>query len=134
MLAGSGLPPEQIDQIGRTLQRANRETGLHFSVYLGDSLDGTTPREFVDRLLRSLGEAKARKAVVIMVAPQARRVEIATGSEVTHRVSDRACGLAALSMSGSFAGGDLFGGIQTGIRMLADTAGQGSRARVRVGR
>ncbi|MDQ1726843.1 MAG: hypothetical protein QOK14_888 [Frankiaceae bacterium] len=134
MLAGNALPPEQVDQIGRTIQRANRETGLHFSVYLGDPIDGSTPREFADRAHRALGEARARKAVLILVAPTARRVEIVTGSEVSHRVNDRACGLAALSMSGNFAGGDLAGGIVTGLRMLAEAAGQGARARVRVGR
>ncbi|MCU1677233.1 MAG: hypothetical protein JWM93_1991 [Frankiales bacterium] len=129
-----GLPAEQIDQIGRTLQRANRETGVHFSVFLGDPIDGSTPREFAERAHRALGDVRARRAVLILVAPSARRVEIVTGSEVMHRVNDRACGLAALSMSGNFAGGDLYGGILTGVRMLAETAGQGSRARVRVGR
>ncbi|MDQ1682365.1 MAG: hypothetical protein QOG52_308 [Frankiaceae bacterium] len=134
MLVGDALSAEQIDQIGRTLQRANRETGLHFSVFLGDPIDGSAPRDFAVHAHAALGDALARKAVLILVAPSARRVEIVTGSEVNHRVNDRACGLAALSMSGNFAGGDLPGGIVTGIRMLADSAGQGSRARVRVGR
>jgi uncharacterized membrane protein YgcG len=134
VLVGDALSAEQIDQIGRTLQRANRETGLHFSVFLGDPIDGSAPRDFAVHAHAALGDALARKAVLILVAPSARRVEIVTGSEVNHRVNDRACGLAALSMSGNFAGGDLPGGIVTGIRMLADSAGQGSRARVRVGR
>ena len=134
MLAGDALSPEEIDQIGRTLQRANRETGVHFSVYLGDPIDGTDSVDFADRAHRALGDALARKAVLILVSPTSRRVEIVTGSEVSHRVNDRACGLAALSMSGNFAGGDLVGGIVTGLRMLADAAGQGARARVRVGR
>lgn len=134
MLAGDPLESEQIDLIGRTIQRANRETGLHFSVFLGDPTDDSTPQEFADRAHRALGPDLARKAVLILVAPTARRVEIVTGSEVNHRVNDRACGLASLSMSGTFAGGDLAGGIVTGLRMLAETAGQGSRARVRIGR
>ena len=134
MLVGDALSPEQIDQIGRTLQRANRETGLHFSVLLGDPIDGSAPRDFADHAHAALGEALARKAVLILVAPSARRVEIVTGSDISHRVNDRACGLAALSMSTNFAGGDLSGGVVTGIRMLAETAGQGARARVRPGR
>ncbi len=134
MLAGSALSPEEIDQIGRTLQRASRETGLLFSVYLGDPIDGAAPVDFADRAHRALGAERARKAVLILVCPTSRRVEIVTGSETSQRVNDRACGLAALSMSGNFAGGDLVGGIVTGLRMLAEAAGQGSRARVRVGR
>jgi hypothetical protein len=36
---------------------------------------------------------------------------------------NRACALAALAMRASFANGDLTGGIVTGLRMLADSAG-----------
>ena len=50
--------------------------------------------------------------------------EVVTGEAAARRLSDRACALAALSMTTSFAGGDLAGGIVTGIRMLAEAAGQ----------
>ena len=36
---------------------------------------------------------------------------------------DRACALAVLSMTGSFAAGDLVGGIVNGLRQLSDQAG-----------
>lgn len=134
MPAGNPFPADQIDAIGRTLQRANRETGVHFSVFVGDPIDESTPREFAARAHRALGVDLAPKAVLVLVAPGARRVEIVTGSEVSHRVDDRACGLAALSMSSAFAGGDLYGGVITGLRMLANAAGQGARPRQRVGR
>lgn len=121
---------EQIDTISRAVQRASRTTGLHFSVIVGDPTDDSSPAQFAERAHKALGEPLARTAVLVLVAPGARRVEIVTGSEITHRVPDRACGLAALSMSSSFAGGDLVGGILTGVRMLADAAGQGQRPQV----
>jgi hypothetical protein len=37
------------------------------------------------------------------------------------------CALAALGMRAAFSGGDLTGGIVTGLRMLADAAGSVSR-------
>ena len=59
-----------------------------------------------------------------MVSPGDGLLEIVTGAESARRLSDRACALAALSMTTSFAGGDLVGGIVTGVRMLAEAAGQ----------
>ena len=53
-----------------------------------------------------------------------RQLEIVTGKESSRRLSDRSCALAALSMTTSFAGGDLVGGIVTGVRMLAESAGR----------
>jgi hypothetical protein len=47
-----------------------------------------------------------------------------TGEESARRLSDRSCALAALSMTTAFAGGDLTGGIVTGVRMLGDAAGK----------
>jgi uncharacterized membrane protein YgcG len=40
------------------------------------------------------------------------------GSELRGRLTDRDCALVALSMTSSFSGGDLAGGILQGVRML----------------
>jgi hypothetical protein len=61
--------------------------------------------------------------VLVLVSPGDRLLEVVTGETSSRRISDRACALAALSMTTSFAGGDLVGGIVTGIRMLAESAG-----------
>jgi hypothetical protein len=58
------------------------------------------------------------------VSPGDRLLEIVTGKESARRLSDRACALAALSMTTSFAGGDLTGGVVTGLRMLSESAGR----------
>jgi hypothetical protein len=47
-------------------------------------------------------------------------LEIVTGQRAARRLPDRICALAALSMTASFEGGDLAGGVVTGLRMLAD--------------
>lgn len=124
MPAGDAFTPRQADQIRQALASARAETGLHFSVYIGPA-EGDA-REHATRLHASLG-AEAPSAVLVLVEPERRRVEIVTGEIARRRVDDRAAGLASLSMATSFAGGDLAGGITNGVRMMAQSA---SRPRV----
>lgn len=111
----------QIRDISRAVAFSSEETGLHFSVFLGDA-EGE-PRPYAERLLAAL-EDDAAKAVLVLIAPGQRNVEIVTGSEAARRVNDRACALATLSMTSAFEGGDLVGGVIQGVRMLADAAGR----------
>jgi uncharacterized membrane protein YgcG len=119
--SGDPFSENQLREVSRTLRRASAETGLHFSLFIGP-VPGET-RQYAGRLLGALGE-RAPAAVLICVAPEERRLEIVTGEQAHHRLNDRACGLAALSMTTSFAGGDLVGGMLTGVRMLAESAGR----------
>jgi uncharacterized membrane protein YgcG len=111
----------QVRDISRACSTASSETGLHFSVYVG-AVEGDI-RDHAERLHAALGPRAAR-AVLVLVAPQDRQLEIVTGKESARRLSDRACALAALSMTTSFSGGDLVGGIVTGLRMLAEASGR----------
>jgi hypothetical protein len=61
--------------------------------------------------------------VLIAVSPGQRVVEVVTGAGAGRRLPDRACALAVLSMTGSFAAGDLVGGIVNGLRQMSDQAG-----------
>lgn len=99
---------------------AEQRSGLRFVVHVGPSAGGD-PRAHAERLLDVAG-----RAVVVHVDPEERRVEVVTGAEAARRLDDRACALAALAMSTSFAAGDLEGGLVTGVRMLADHAGPGA--------
>jgi uncharacterized membrane protein YgcG len=110
----------QIRDISRACSKATAETGLHYSVYVG-SVEGDI-REHAERLHAALGPLASR-GVLILVAPGDRQLEIVTGKDSARRLSDRACALSALSMTTSFAGGDLVGGITTGVRMLGEAAG-----------
>ena len=55
-----------------------------------------------------------RRELLALLSASARRVR---------RLPDRACALAVLSMTTSFAAGDLVGGIVNGLRQLSDQAG-----------
>lgn len=111
----------QVREISRSVSTASGESGLHFSVYIGP-VEGEI-RDHAERLHDALGPLAAR-GVLILVAPGDRQLEIVTGKVSFRRLSDRACALTALSMTTSFAGGDLVGGIVTGLRMLSEAAGR----------
>jgi uncharacterized membrane protein YgcG len=119
--SGEAFTNDQLRDIERVVDTANVETGLSFSVYVG-RVDGDI-RDEAERLHRSFG-ANATNTVLVMICPGDRLLEIVTGEESARRLSDRSCALAALSMTTSFAGGDLVGGIMTGVRMLAEAAGR----------
>lgn len=114
----------QLFRIDEALSAADRETGLTFSVYVSE-LDEPT-RAAAARLLERLPHPA--EAVLVAVSPGQRVLEIVTGADTVRRLPDRVCALAALSMTASFGGGDLTGGIVTGLRMLADSAAQGTRS------
>jgi uncharacterized membrane protein YgcG len=116
---GDAFTQRQADQIRHTLARARQDTGLHFSVYIGQT-DGDV-RAYARRLHSSLGNT-AEIAVVTVIEPEQRRVEIVTGEIARRRIDDRAAALVSLSMATSFAGGDLAGGIVNGVRMMAQAA------------
>jgi uncharacterized membrane protein YgcG len=121
---GEPFTDGQVREISRACSTASSETGLRFSVYVG-AVDGDI-RDHAERLHAALARA-ADGAVLVLVAPGDRQLEIVTGKASSRRLSDRACALAALSMTTSFAGGDLVGGIVTGVRMLAEAAGRALR-------
>jgi uncharacterized membrane protein YgcG len=119
--SGEPFTNEQYRDIERVIASASRETGLHFSVYVGP-IEGDI-REAAEAMHAAFGD-RAAETVLVVVAPEDRLLEIVTGEGSARRLSDRACALAALSMTTSFAGGDLVGGIVTGVRMLADASGR----------
>jgi uncharacterized membrane protein YgcG len=119
--SGEPFTNEQSRDIERVVEGATRETGLTFSVYVGN-IDGDI-REDAERRHTEFGAA-ATHTVLVVISPGDRLLEIVTGDASGRRLSDRSCALAALSMTTSFAGGDLAGGILTGVRMLAEAAGR----------
>lgn len=112
--------PQQLSRLDEALTFAGRETGVAFSVYLGEL--GQDTRTRAEEMLSSLG-AGAPEAVLIAVSPGERVVELVTGSSVQRRITDRAARLAVTAMVASFCEGDLAGGLVSALRMLADQAG-----------
>ncbi|KWX00043.1 DUF5130 domain-containing protein [Carbonactinospora thermoautotrophica] len=118
MPAGEAFTARQQEDIERVLRLAHEESGLFYSVYVG-SLEGD-PREYAEKLHGAL--EKPNDSVLVAVDPGVRRLEIVTGPNARRYLDDRACGLAALTMTTAFAAGDLVGGICSGIRSLSEHA------------
>ncbi len=111
----------QLIRLDEALRAADRESRLTFSVYVGDLASPT--RDDAERLHNQL--ADPANSVLIAISPNQRALEIVTGERARRRLPDRVCALAALSMTATFSGGDLTGGIVTGLRMLTDQASIG---------
>jgi hypothetical protein len=110
----------QLSRLDEALTLASRETGLLFSLWVGEL--GSRSRERVEELHASMGNS-ASDAVLVAVSPGERVVEVVTGEESARRVDDRGAKLAVMSMVASFKEGDLVGGMVEGLRVLADHAG-----------
>ncbi|MCV2490926.1 DUF5130 domain-containing protein [Geodermatophilus sp. YIM 151500] len=110
----------ELARLDEALTMSSRETGLRFTLYIGDL--GKATRARAEELHASSGGDPA-ESVLIAVSPGQRVVEVVTGAAAARRLPDRACALAVLSMTGSFAGGDLVGGLVNGLRQLSDQAG-----------
>lgn len=111
--------PVQLARLDDALTLTSRETGLQFALYLGE-LGEEARATAVELHGRIEGH---EDAVLVAVSPGQRLLEIVTGSEAKVRLPDRGAKLALMSMVASFKEGELFGGLLSGLRMLADQAG-----------
>jgi hypothetical protein len=110
----------ELARLDEALTMSSRETGLRFTLYVGDL--GKRTRIRAEELFTQSG-GDLTESVLLAVSPGQRVVEVVTGSAAARRMPDRACALAVLSMTNTFAGGDLVGGIVNGLRQLSDQAG-----------
>jgi hypothetical protein len=111
----------ELARIDEALTMSSRETGLFFNLYFGDLGKRTRSRA---EEMHAASKADPSDSVLIAVSPGQRVVEVVTGAAAARRLPDRACALAVLSMTSSFAAGDLVGGIVNGLRQLSDQAGR----------
>jgi uncharacterized membrane protein YgcG len=109
--------------VDRAVREAEQRTGLQFCVYLG--LASGDAREHAESLFVEAG-LQERPAVLLLVAPDSRRVEVVTAPAVRDRLPDDACAQAIEAMTPLFALGRYVGGLEVGIRRLADAAGPGT--------
>ena len=117
---------QELARLDEALTMSSRETGLRFTLYIGDL--GRTTRVRAEEL-HSLSGAPTTESVLIAISPGQKVVEVVTGAAAARRIPDRACALAVLSMTTTFANGDLVGGIVGGLRQLSDQAGHPSGLR-----
>lgn len=118
MFAGEAFTADQRRGIDKALREAEAGSGLAFCLRIG-GVEGE-PRTVAESLLRRLPDPS--RGVVLVVDPAQRAIEIVTGFIAKRSLSDSECGLAALSMQGSFIAGDLPGGVISGIQQLGEHA------------
>jgi len=104
--------------LDETIRRAERVSRVEFSVFVGHA-EGDA-RAYARSLHASL-VAPAR-SILVLVDPDARALEVVTGSEVRRTLRDPEVELAVVQMQSLFAEGDLVGGLRRGIQMLAEHA------------
>jgi hypothetical protein len=117
---------QELARLDEALTMSSRETGLRFTLYIGDL--GRQTRNQAEELHARSGDHPS-ESVLLAVSPGQKVVEVVTGAGAARRLPDRACALAVLSMTGSFAAGDLVGGIVNGLRQLSDQAGHPAELR-----
>ncbi|MFI5916161.1 DUF5130 family protein [Dactylosporangium sp. NPDC051541] len=110
----------QLLRLDEALRLADASTGLTFSIYVGDLEEPA--RAYAEKLHGQLADPAL--SVLIALSPNQRLLEIVTGTDARRRLPDRAAKLAALSMAAAFGGGDLAGGLVSGLAQLADHAGK----------
>jgi hypothetical protein len=110
----------ELARLDEALTMSSRETGLRFTLYICD-LGARTRAQAEELHARSGGNPT--DSVLIAVSPGQKVVEVVTGAGAARRLPDRACALAVLSMTTSFAASDLVGGIVNGLRQMSDQAG-----------
>jgi Domain of unknown function (DUF5130) len=111
---------QELARLDEALTMSSRETGLRFTLYIGDL--GRRTRARAEELFLQAGE-DVGDSVLVAVSPGQRVVEVVTGAAASRRLPDRACALAVLAMTNTFAASDLVGGIVNGLRQLSDQAG-----------
>src|SRR4051812_16284147 len=84
---------QQLSRLDEALTMASRETGLRFTLYVGDLGERTRTR--AEEMHARSGEDPA-EAVLLAVSPGQRVVELVTGAAAARRLPDRACALAVL--------------------------------------
>ena len=120
--AGDGFSAEQRLQLGRAVEAAEAGSGLRFAVYVGELDGGRSAAQ-----AQHAATADPARTVLVAVDPSSRGLEIVTGPDAASQLDDRTCALAALTMTSSFAAGDLLGGLRNGLQLLGDHARRGTR-------
>jgi uncharacterized protein len=113
------LAPEAAARLARALAAHERATGEQVVVATVRSMRGRTVEEFANRLFRHwrLGGAEADDGVLLLVAPNERKVRIEVGYGLEGVLTDAAASAVVQSLIlPRFRAGDLAGGVEAGAR------------------
>lgn len=116
--SGAGpITDAQRKELQGVLERARTISGFAFALYVGPMPGGRA-----SALDRHSALRDPASTVLVALSPLERVLEIVTGENVAVDLDDRACQLAALSMTTALAAGQLVAGVREGIVMLAEHA------------
>ena len=115
---------EPMEKLRAAVDAAEEETGLQLCVYLGPAGD-EEPRALAARLFDTAAE-RGHPAALLLVAPDAKRVEILTAPWAQERLPDAACEAAIEVMRPTLRKGKLEDALVAGLRHLATVAGPGA--------
>jgi uncharacterized membrane protein YgcG len=121
-VAGDLLSRKDLRSLGRAVDEAERTTGLQLAVYVGPVEDD--PGAHAERLLHESG-GSAVPAVLLLVAPEVRRIEIRTSEPARTRIPDEAAERAVAAMTPLLAAGELAAGVKAGLEVIVEAAGAG---------
>ncbi len=120
-MARGELTPDAQARVAAAVAAAEAHTGLEICLVVCRPRPEST-RTQAERAFRRLGLTN-RPAVLVMVLPRARKVEVLTSTDARARLSDEDCAVAVDAMVESFGAGDLAGGIEAGLAVVAYRAG-----------
>lgn len=107
----------QVDDLRHVVEKARTISGFAFAIYLGPLPEGRA-----SAVQQHAGLADPASSVLVALCPVRKVLEVVSGANVAVDLSDEACELAAVSMTTSFAAGDLVGGLRRGVIQLAEHA------------
>lgn len=122
-MTGERLSQADKQAIDEAVRAAETKTGLQFCVYLGPA--GPDTRQHAERAFVEAGLV-TRPAVLLLVAPDARRVEVVTAPDARDRLTDDECEAAIAEMTPYFARRDFAAGLVVGLGELAERTGPGT--------
>jgi hypothetical protein len=111
--------------INRAVAEAESHAGLQFCVYLGPAEADT--RKQAEELFVNAG-LQELPAVLVLVAPDRKKVELLTAPSVRERLPDEDCERVIGEMTQYFARDQFVDGLLVGVGLLAELAGPGTAA------
>ncbi|MCJ2068430.1 TPM domain-containing protein [Methylobacterium sp. J-030] len=112
------LTPDQRQTLDAKLKAHEDRTSDQVVVATVPSLQGTTIEDYANRLFRTwkLGQAKTDNGVLLLVAPQERKVRIEVGYGLEGALTDaQSRTITASAITPRFKTGDWFGGLDAGV-------------------
>ncbi|WP_267426969.1 YgcG family protein [Methylobacterium sp. GC_Met_2] len=126
------LTPDQRHALEAKLKAHEDKTSDQVVVATVPNLQGTTIEDYANRLFRAwkLGQAKTNNGVLLLVAPQERKVRIEVGYGLEGALTDaQSRTITASAITPRFKTGDWYGGLDAGVDgILARDAQEWQRA------